>query len=74
MCPDAMDMSKTCTNDVFSVSGKNVNRKQQVSFTRPFTTSKRNANLYFITVDKHIILLAVCSSHFFLSAVTRLWL
>ena len=62
MCPDAMNMSRTCTNDVFSVSGKNVNRKQQVNFT----TSKRNANLlYSITIDKDIILLAVCSSHFF---------
>ena len=41
MCPDTMDIRGTCSNDVFDVSGKNLNRKQRVSFSRPFTTGKK---------------------------------
>ena len=40
VCPDDLDSRGTCNDDVKSVSGFNVNRLQQVSFSRPFTTGK----------------------------------
>ena len=41
-CPDVMDSSGSCTNDVFSIEGSVNNGIQCVSFTRNFTTSKNN--------------------------------
>ena len=40
-CPDTMDSSGTCTNDVSDVTGFVRDGQQCVAFTRPFTTSKR---------------------------------
>ena len=40
-CPDTMDSSGTCTNDVTDVTGFVRDGQQCVAFTRPFTTSKR---------------------------------
>ena len=39
-CPDTMDSSGTCTNDVTDVTGFVRDGQQCVAFTRPFTTSK----------------------------------
>ena len=41
VCPDALDDRGTCSNDVLNVHGTTTNRKQCVSFTRPFTTGER---------------------------------
>ena len=41
VCPDALDDRGTCSNDVLNVHGTTTNRKQCVSFTRPFRTGER---------------------------------
>ena len=51
-CPDTMDSSGTCTNDVTDVTGFVRDGQQCVAFTRPFSTSKR-----LVTADS---LLSVC--------------
>ena len=40
-CPDTLDSSGTCTNDISDVSGSVADGKQCVSFTRPLSTCKR---------------------------------
>ena len=40
-CPDVMDSSGLCTNDVFNIEGSINNGVQCVSFTRNFTTSEK---------------------------------
>ena len=40
-CPDTMDSSGTCTNDVTDVTGFVRDGQQCVGFTRPFATCKR---------------------------------
>ena len=39
-CPDTMDSSGTCSNDVSEVTGFIRNGQQCVAFTRPFSTCK----------------------------------
>ena len=39
-CPDTMDSSGTCTNDVSNVTGFVADGQQCVAFTRPFSTCK----------------------------------
>ena len=40
-CPDTMDSSGTCSNDVTDVTGFVADGQQCVAFTRPFSTCKR---------------------------------
>ena len=39
-CPDTMDSSETCSNDVSNVTGFVADGQQCVAFTRPFSTCK----------------------------------
>jgi len=39
-CPDTLDSSGNCTNDVTDVAGSITNGQQCVSYTRPFSTCK----------------------------------
>ena len=47
-CPDTMDSSGTCTNDVSDVTGFVRDGQQCVAFTRPFSTSKRDRSYCLI--------------------------
>ena len=50
-CPDTLDSSETCTNDIMDVSGSVTNGQQCVSFTRPFSTSKSFIVVYVATIS-----------------------
>ena len=39
-CPDEMDSSRSCTNDISDVTGAVTDGQQCVSFTRQFSTCK----------------------------------
>lgn len=41
VCPDELDSSGECTNDVFGVSGSRSNGEQCVTYSRNLTTSKQ---------------------------------
>ena len=64
-CPDTLDSSGKCTNDVTDVSGSVTDGKQCVSFVKHFSTCKSDNCKSDVLYHYHIFVMHIVRSHLY---------